>query len=176
MMNNNRALFRVGIGSDVHRLVPGRKLILGGVNIPSEVGLLGHSDADVLLHAISDALLGSLALGDIGKHFPDSESRFRDMSSLRILEKTVRIIRKKGYGIVNVDSTVFAQKPRLSPYREEMETNIADVAGLSKDAVSVKFKTTEGLGYVGAGEGMAANAAVLICEDTGARPVRDDFV
>ena len=153
---------RIGHGYDVHRLVPQRALVLGGVTVPFEKGLLGHSDADVLLHAICDALLGALALGDIGKHFPDSDDRFKDIDSRVLLSKTVELIREKGWQIGNIDATVVAQVPRLSPYIEEMRKNIATVLNIPLDTVSVKATTEEHLGFTGHGLGIAAHAVCLL--------------
>ena len=156
---------RIGHGYDVHRLVPQRALVLGGVTVPFEKGLLGHSDADVLLHAICDALLGALALGDIGKHFPDSDDRFKDIDSRVLLSKTVELIREKGWQIGNIDATVVAQVPRLSPYIEEMRKNIATVLNIPLDTVSVKATTEEHLGFTGQGLGIAAHAVCLLFRD-----------
>lgn len=153
---------RIGIGYDVHRLVEGRKLILGGVEIPYEKGLLGHSDADVLLHAIMDALLGAAALGDIGQHFPDSDPAYRGCDSRLLLVKVGEILREHGYCVENIDANIIAQRPKLAPYRDEMRENIAADLGLSIDQVSVKATTEEGLGFTGAGEGIAAQAVALI--------------
>ena len=153
---------RIGHGYDVHRLVPQRALILGGVTVPFEKGLLGHSDADVLLHAVCDALLGALALGDIGKHFPDSDDRFKDIDSRVLLSKTAELIREKGWQIGNIDATVIAQAPRLSPYVQEMRENIATTLNISIDTVSVKATTEEHLGFTGEGLGIAAHAVCLL--------------
>jgi len=155
-------MFRVGFGYDVHRLAKGRKLILGGVEVPFEKGLLGFSDADVLCHAIADAILGSLNLEDLGKHFPDSDERFKNVSSLKILSMIKEKIKEQNAEIVNVDSTVVAQEPKLSLYIEKMRANISQVLGIKKDQVSVKATTTEGLGFTGRGEGMAAFSIVLM--------------
>ena len=149
---------RVGIGDDVHRLVEGRKLILGGVDIPYEKGLLGHSDADVLLHAISDALLGAAALGDIGLHFPDTDARYAGADSGVLLAEVARIVRGAGFAIGNVDATVVAQAPKLRPYIDEMRGNIAQRLGIAVEDVNVKATTEERLGFTGAGEGMSAYA------------------
>ena len=151
-----------GIGYDIHRLVPGRKLILGGVEIPFEKGLLGHSDADVLLHAVIDALLGATGLGDIGVHFSDTDSEFKDISSLTLLERTYTMIKEKGYAVRNIDSTVFAEAPKLSPYREEIRKKIAKVVEIDAERVNIKATTTEGLGIIGKGEGIAAMCVVLL--------------
>ena len=153
---------RVGQGYDVHRLVNGRKLILGGVEIEHSLGLLGHSDADVLLHAISDALLGAAALGDIGKHFPDTDERYRGADSLKLLARVGDLLRESGYKIINIDSTILAQAPKLAPHISAMRQNIADALGMDVDAVSVKATTEEKLGFTGAREGIAAQAVCLI--------------
>lgn len=155
---------RVGTGYDVHILTEGRKLIIGGVNIPYEKGLLGHSDADVLVHSIADALLGAAALGDIGGHFPDSDPRYSGINSLILLKYVAELLKEKGYIIRNIDSTIVAQAPKMAPYIDEMRQNIAEAAGLNIDAVSVKATTTERLGFEGKGEGISAQAAVLIDE------------
>ena len=155
-------MFRIGHGYDVHRFAENRKLILGGVTIPYEKGLLGHSDADVLLHAISDALLGAAALGDIGRHFPDTDERYRGADSLVLLQKTAELVRESGYTAVNIDATVIAQKPKLAPYIDGMRANIARACGLPKDAVSVKATTEEGLGFTGELLGISAHAVCLI--------------
>ena len=149
---------RFGIGYDVHRLVEGRKLILGGVDVPYEKGLLGHSDADVLLHAISDALLGAAALGDIGKHFPDTDERFKGADSGKLLEEVARLVRAEGYVIGNVDACVVAQAPKLLPYIPTMRDNIARLLGIAAGDVNVKATTEERLGFTGSGEGMSAYA------------------
>ncbi len=153
---------RIGHGYDVHRLTENRKLILGGVEIEYEKGLLGHSDADVLLHAISDALLGAAALGDIGKLFPDNDDRFLDADSRKLLEIVVERIREKGYKIVNIDSTVVAQKPKLAPFIDTMRANIAESCGVDIDCVNVKATTEEKMGFTGTGDGMSAYAVALI--------------
>lgn len=153
---------RFGMGYDVHRLVEGRKLILGGVDVPYEKGLLGHSDADVLLHAITDALLGAAALGDIGKHFPDTDPRFEGADSLKLLAHAMGLIRKKGYEVENIDATIVAQKPKLAPYIEAMRDNIAKTLGVDKDLVNVKATTEEKLGFTGSGDGMSAYAVAGI--------------
>ena len=155
-------MMRVGHGYDVHRLVEGRKLILGGVEIPYEKGLLGHSDADVLLHAISDALLGAAALGDIGKLFPDNDPAFKDADSLVLLRKVNSHLTRAGYRIVNIDATVLAQAPKLAPHIAEMRKNIARALFLDPSLVSVKATTEEGLGFTGEGLGIAAHAVCLI--------------
>lgn len=153
---------RSGIGYDIHRLVTGRKLILGGVDIPFEKGLLGHSDADVLIHAICDALLGAAGLGDIGIHFPDTDIAYRGVSSLVLLDKTLQLLESRGFSVVNVDVTVLAQAPKLSPFRKAMQENIADMLQLPADCVNVKATTTEGLGAVGNSEGIAALCVAMI--------------
>ena len=153
---------RIGEGYDVHRLVTGRKLILGGVDIPYGMGLDGHSDADVLTHAIMDSLLGAAALGDIGKLFPDNDDRFLGADSLVLLREVVQTLEQNGYTIVNVDSTVIAQRPKLAPYIDEMRERIANAAGVSADIISVKATTEEKLGFTGRGEGIAARAICLI--------------
>ena len=153
---------RIGQGYDVHRLVEGRKLIIGGVDIPYEKGLLGHSDADVLLHAVMDALLGAAALGDIGQHFPDSDERYKGISSIALLKEVGEILQENGYMIENIDSTVIAQRPKLLPYRPQMAENIAAALGIEKEQVSVKATTEEGLGFTGTGEGISAQAIALL--------------
>ena len=153
---------RSGIGYDIHRLVFGRKLILGGVDIPFEKGLLGHSDADVLIHALCDALLGAAALGDIGIHFPDTDMAYRGVSSMVLLDKTVQLVESRGFSVVNVDITVLAQAPKLSPFRNAMQENIAAVLHLTAECVNVKATTTEGLGAIGNGEGIAALCVAMI--------------
>ena len=153
---------RIGQGYDVHRLVEGRKLIIGGVDIPYEKGLLGHSDADVLLHAVMDALLGAAALGDIGQHFPDSDERYKGISSIALLKEVGKILQENGYMIENIDSTVIAQRPKLLPYRPQMAENIAAALGIEKEQVSVKATTEEGLGFIGTGEGISAQAIALL--------------
>ena len=153
---------RIGQGYDVHRLAEGRALILGGVAIPYEQGLDGHSDADVLTHAIMDALLGAAGLGDIGKRFPDSEERYRGISSLLLLRKVGELLKIKGWQVVNLDSTIVAQAPKLSPYREAMRRNLAEALGIDEASVSVKATTEERLGFTGDGSGMAAQAIALI--------------
>ena len=156
---------RFGMGYDVHRLVEGRKLILGGVEIPWEKGLLGHSDADVLLHAIADALLGAAALGDIGRHFPDTDKRFKGADSMKLLAEVVRLVREKGYRVGNVDATIVAQAPKLAPHIEKMAENITRVLGVERDSVNVKATTEERLGFTGSGEGMSAYAVAGIEKD-----------
>jgi 2-C-methyl-D-erythritol 2,4-cyclodiphosphate synthase len=154
--------FRVGIGYDIHRLVEGRKLVIAGVEIPFEKGLLGHSDSDVLTHAICDALLGAAALGDIGTHFPDTDARFEGASSLDLLARVVELITDRGYRVANVDAVVMAERPRLRPHVETMRERLASALRVEIDAVSVKAKTGEGLESVGRGEAMAAQAVALI--------------
>lgn len=153
---------RIGYGYDVHRLAEGRKLILGGAEIEYEKGLLGHSDADVLVHAIMDAMLGALALGDIGKHFPDTDERYKGADSMKLLAEVCRIIGEKGYKIGNIDSTVCAQRPKLSPYIQTMRENIARVCGCDVSQISVKATTEEKLGFTGEGLGMSATAVCLL--------------
>lgn len=153
---------RVGTGFDVHRLTAGRKLIIGGVDIPAEEGLLGHSDADVLLHAICDALLGAAGLGDIGRHFPDSDPKYKGISSLVLLEEVRRLLAEGGFRVHNIDATIVAERPRMAPHTPAMAANIAAAAGVDRSSVNVKATTTEGLGYTGRGEGMAAYAVCLI--------------
>ena len=153
---------RIGSGFDVHQLVEGRKLIVGGVEIPHEKGLLGHSDADVLLHAICDALLGAAALGDIGRHFSDSDARFKDIDSRLLLRETARLVANAGFRISNVDATIIAQAPRMAPHIGKMVENIAADLGIAMNAVNVKATTTEKLGYAGRGEGIAAEAVALL--------------
>ena len=153
---------RVGLGYDVHRLVEGRDLILGGVKIPYERGLLGHSDADVLLHALTDALLGAAALGDIGRHFPDTDERYRGISSLILLEKAYTLVKERGYSLGNADMVIIMQKPKLKEYIPFMEENIAGALSCEKERISVKATTEEGLGFTGQGEGVSAKAIVLL--------------
>lgn len=155
---------RIGHGYDVHRLVSGRRLVLGGVEIPFEYGLLGHSDADVLLHAVCDSLLGAAGLGDIGRHFPDTDAAFQDIDSRILLRKTARLAAGAGFSVSNVDVTVLAQRPRLAPFIAQMRQNIADDLGISCDRVNVKATTEEGLGFTGSGEGIAAHAVCLLDE------------
>lgn len=153
---------RIGHGYDVHKLIEGRRLIVGGVGIPHTMGLLGHSDADVLLHAISDALLGACAMGDIGKLFPDTDDRWEGADSLVLLREVVKKINENGFYIENIDSTLIAQKPKMSPYIEQMRANIADACGVDISAVSVKATTEEKLGFTGREEGISAHAVALI--------------
>ncbi len=149
---------RVGMGYDVHRLTEGRDLILGGVKIPYEKGLLGHSDADVLLHAIMDALLGAAALGDIGKHFPDTDEKYSGISSMKLLKHVAGLLEKNLYVVENIDATIIAQKPKMRPHIAQMEENIASALGIERDRVNVKATTEEGLGFTGSGEGVSAQA------------------
>jgi 2-C-methyl-D-erythritol 2,4-cyclodiphosphate synthase len=153
---------RIGYGYDVHRLVKDRKLILGGVQIDYEFGLLGHSDADVLLHAVMDSILGAAALGDIGKHFPDTDEKYSGISSLKLLEKVSYLINQKKYAIINIDATIIAQKPKMRPHIDAMRKNIADCLKIDIDNVNVKATTEEGLGFTGHEEGIAANCVCLI--------------
>ena len=153
---------RIGHGYDVHRLVEGRDLILGGVKIEYEKGLLGHSDADVLVHAIMDALLGAAAMGDIGLHFPDSDPAYKGADSLRLASEVSGMLKKNGYKIINIDATVLCQKPKLRPHIDMMRKNIACALGISPDDVNVKATTEEGLGFTGSGEGIAAHAVCII--------------
>ena len=153
---------RIGSGFDVHRLAAGRKLIIGGVEIQHASGLLGHSDADVLIHAVCDALLGAAGLGDIGKHFPDTDQRFKGVSSLTLLAEVGRLLGGKGFQVHNIDSTIVAEKPKMAPHIAAMVANIAGVLGVGPDAVNVKATTTEGLGYTGRGEGIAAYAVCTL--------------
>lgn len=155
---------RIGHGYDVHRLIEGRPLVLGGVEIPFAKGLDGHSDADVLLHAVCDALLGSLALGDIGVHFPDNDSHYKGISSLELLGRVVVMVKEKGFRIGNIDVTLVAEQPKIASYMVQIQENIAQTAALEKDRISIKATTTEGLGFVGKGEGIAAHAVVLVEE------------
>lgn len=158
-------MIRVGYGYDVHRLVEGRKLILGGVDIPFEKGLLGHSDADVLLHAVTDALFGAAVLGDIGSHFPDTDPQYKGADSLKLLEACGQELAEHGWRIGNIDATIVAQRPKLLPFVPQMRENIARVLHISVDQVSLKGKTEEGLGFTGTGEGMAVHAVCLIEKD-----------
>ena len=153
---------RIGHGYDVHKLVEGRKCIIGGFDIPCELGLLGHSDADVLLHAVSDALLGAAALGDIGKHFPDTDERFAGANSFVLLQNVVALLAEKGFKASNIDATIIAQVPKMAPYINEMRANIAKACGIDTDCVSVKATTEEKLGFTGAKQGIAAHCVCLI--------------
>ena len=155
---------RIGHGYDVHRLVEGRKLILGGVDIPYEKGLLGHSDADVLLHALMDALLGAAALGDIGMHFPDTDERYRGADSMELLRVVASMLFERGFVVENVDCTILAQRPKLAPHIPQMRENMAEALGIAPERVSVKATTEEGLGFTGEGLGIAAHAVALILE------------
>lgn len=153
---------RVGMGYDVHKLVSGRKLVLGGVTIPFEKGLLGHSDADVLTHAVCDAILGAAGLGDIGEHFPDTDPEFKNIYSMKLLLKTYEMVKREGLTIINIDSTVFAEVPKLSPYKNEMKRKISESLELPPKNVNIKATTTEGLGFIGKGEGIGAMCVALI--------------
>lgn len=153
---------RIGMGYDVHKLVEGRKLILGGVEIPYEKGLLGHSDADVLIHAVMDSLLGAAALGDIGKHFPDTEPQYEGISSIKLLEHVGKLLEDNMYIIGNIDATIIAQRPKLAPYRDQMVENIAKALKISKNQICVKATTEEGLGFTGRGEGIASQSIALL--------------
>jgi len=158
---------RIGQGFDIHQLVTGRKLIIGGVDIPYEKGLLGHSDADVLLHAISDALLGAVALGDIGRHFADTDAKYKDIDSRILLREVLHLVRERGYCVGNVDATIIAQAPKMAPHIPQMVAHIAADLRVEKNAVNVKATTTEQLGFSGRGEGIAAQAVVLLLADSG---------
>ncbi|QQZ62117.1 2-C-methyl-D-erythritol 2,4-cyclodiphosphate synthase [Paenibacillus sonchi] len=158
-------MIAVGQGFDVHQLVEGRPCIIGGVTIPYEKGLLGHSDADVLLHAVSDAILGALGLGDIGRHFPDTDPAFKDADSLKLLEQVWALARERGYKLGNIDSTIIAQKPKMAPYIPQMTEIIADALGAETSKVNVKATTTEQLGFTGRGEGIAAQSIVCLLQD-----------
>lgn len=160
-MKGNKDM-RIGMGYDVHKLVKDRKLILGGVNIPYEKGLLGHSDADVLIHAIMDALLGAAALGDIGKHFPDNDDSYKGISSMFLLEKVAGILEDNMYVVGNIDATIIAQQPKMRPHIEKMEENIAGALGIDVNQVNIKATTEEGLGFTGSGEGISAQAICMI--------------
>lgn len=153
---------RIGMGYDVHKLVPNRDLILGGVKIPHELGLLGHSDADVLLHSIMDALLGAAALGDIGKHFPDTDPAYKGADSVKLLEHVGRLIREAGYSIENIDATIIAQRPKVRPHIDTMRRNIKEALGIELDQINVKATTEEGLGFTGSEEGISAQAICLL--------------
>ena len=167
---------RIGMGYDVHRLVDDRELVIGGVRIPYEKGLLGHSDADVLLHAIMDALLGAAALGDIGKHFPDTDPKYRGISSLELLRQVGGLLAEKGFLVENIDSTIIAQAPKMRPYIDTMRQNIAAILELDMDHVSVKATTEEGLGFTGTGEGISAQAVCMLTSpfDLTARQIAPD--
>ena len=153
---------RIGMGYDVHRLTDDRKLILGGVEIPFEKGLLGHSDADVLLHAVMDALLGAAGLGDIGKHFPDTDPAYKGISSIKLLEAVAQLLDKEGYVIENIDATIIAQRPKMRPYIDQMTENIAEALNVEQQQINVKATTEEGLGFTGSGEGISAQAICMI--------------
>ena len=153
---------RIGTGYDVHQLVAGRQLVLGGIVIPFEKGLLGHSDADVVVHAICDALLGAAALGDIGLHYPDTDPKLKGISSLKLLTATIKMIYDKGYSIANIDTTVFAQAPKIGPYRSKMKAKLAQTMKIDPDRINIKATTTEGLGTIGSGEGIGAMSVVLL--------------
>ncbi|WP_210367520.1 2-C-methyl-D-erythritol 2,4-cyclodiphosphate synthase [Bacillus sp. REN3] len=155
-------MFRIGQGFDVHQLTEGRPLIIGGITIPYEKGLIGHSDADVLLHTVADACLGAIGEGDIGRHFPDTDPEFKDADSAKLLERVWEIVKGRGYELVNTDCTIIAQKPKMAPYIEPMRERIAALLGGSPDQVNVKATTTEKLGFPGRGEGIAAQAVVLL--------------
>ena len=155
---------RVGMGYDVHKLTEGRKLILGGVDIPWEKGLLGHSDADVLIHAVMDALLGAAALGDIGKHFPDTDPAYKGISSIKLLVHVEELLSKQGYAVGNIDATVIAQKPKMAPHIPQMRKNMADALGIPESKINIKATTEEGLGFTGRGEGIASQAICLLIE------------
>lgn len=157
-------MMRIGQSQDIHRLVEGRDLILGGVKIPFEKGLLGHSDADVLLHAIIEALIGAMGLGDIGKHFPDNDSKYKDISSLKLLAHTKELLDKNNYKVINIDGLVIIEKPKLAPYIEQMRNNIANTLDIDIKQINVKATCAEGLGFVGQGQGAIAQAVVLIDE------------
>ena len=153
---------RVGLGYDVHKLVEGRKLIIGGVDIPHEKGLLGHSDADVLIHAVMDSIIGALALGDIGKHFPDTDEKYKGADSIKLLEFVYNLINEKGYDIGNIDCTIIAQSPKMAPHIQNMRANIAKALNTSIEDINVKATTEEGLGFTGAKEGIAAQSICLL--------------
>ncbi|MFH1350886.1 MAG: 2-C-methyl-D-erythritol 2,4-cyclodiphosphate synthase [Pseudomonadota bacterium] len=155
-------MFRIGFGYDVHRLVKGRSLVIGGVNITHDLGLMGHSDADILTHAIIDAILGALAKGDIGQHFPDTDPAYKDIESLRMLKKVMEWVRQDGFSINNLDTTIIAERPKLAPYLRTMRENLSKVLGIQIDQIGVKATTTEGLGFCGRQEGMAAYAIVSL--------------
>ena len=158
-------MIRIGHGYDVHRLVPERLLVLGGVEIPYEYGLLGHSDADVLLHAVSDAVLGALGLGDIGRYFPDTDPTYKGVNSLLLLEHVIGLAQTRGFRVSNLDTTIVAQKPRLAPYVSQMVTNLANACQVPSGCVNVKATTTEEMGFTGRGEGISAHAVVLMTTD-----------
>ena len=155
-------MFRIGQGFDVHQLVEGRPLIIGGITIPYEKGLLGHSDADVLLHTVADAVLGAIGAGDIGKHFPDTDPEFKDADSAKLLEHVWNLVKNEGYSLVNTDCTIIAQKPKMAPYIDDMRARIAELLEATVEQVNVKATTTEKLGFTGRGEGIAAQVVVLL--------------
>jgi 2-C-methyl-D-erythritol 2,4-cyclodiphosphate synthase len=155
-------MFRIGQGFDVHQLTENRPLIIGGITIPYELGLLGHSDADVLLHTVADACLGAIGEGDIGRHFPDTDPEFKDADSAKLMEQVWKIVKEKGYRLVNIDCTIIAQKPKMAPYIPQMRERIADLLEATVDQVNVKATTTEKLGFTGRGEGIASQVAVLL--------------
>ncbi|UCD83044.1 MAG: 2-C-methyl-D-erythritol 2,4-cyclodiphosphate synthase [Desulfobacterales bacterium] len=155
-------MMRIGIGYDVHKLVAGRRLVLGGVNIPFEKGLLGHSDADVLVHAVCDALLGAAGLGDIGLYFPDTDLKFKDISSLTLLTEINAMIHNKGFSILNIDTTIIAEAPKISPFRKMMQENLANAVEVDPGCINIKATTTEGLGIIGKGEGIGAMSVALL--------------
>ena len=155
-------MIRVGFGYDVHKLTEDRKLILAGVEIPFEKGLLGHSDADVIIHALMDALLGAAALGDIGKHFPDTNQKYKGIDSMLLLKEVIELLKREGYIVNNVDCTLVAEKPKIAPFIQTMRNNLSEAMGLTLSCVNVKATTTEGLGFTGTGEGMAAYAVVTL--------------
>jgi 2-C-methyl-D-erythritol 2,4-cyclodiphosphate synthase len=155
-------MFRIGQGFDVHQLTEGRPLIIGGISIPYEMGLLGHSDADVLLHTVSDACLGAIGEGDIGKHFPDTDPNFKDADSTKLMEHVWQLVKNKGYELVNADCTIIAQQPKMAPYIEQMRVRIAELLEATPEQINVKATTTEKLGFTGRGEGIASQAVVLL--------------
>jgi 2-C-methyl-D-erythritol 2,4-cyclodiphosphate synthase len=155
-------MFRIGQGFDVHQLTENRPLIIGGITIPYELGLLGHSDADVLLHTVADACLGAIGEGDIGRHFPDTDPEFKDADSAKLMEQVWKIVKEKGYRLVNIDCTIIAEKPKMAPYIPQMRERIADLLEATVDQVNVKATTTEKLGFTGRGEGIASQVAVLL--------------
>ena len=155
-------MFRIGQGFDVHQLTEGRPLIIGGITIPYEKGLLGHSDADVLLHTVADACLGAIGEGDIGKHFPDTDPAFKDADSAKLMEHVWKLVKSKGYKLVNADCTIIAQKPKMAPYIEQMRQRIAELLEAAPEQINVKATTTEKLGFTGRGEGIASQAVVLL--------------
>ncbi|MBC2713349.1 MAG: 2-C-methyl-D-erythritol 2,4-cyclodiphosphate synthase [Desulfosarcina sp.] len=157
---------RIGLGYDIHRLVPGRKLVLGGESIPFDKGLLGHSDADVLVHAVCDALLGAVGMGDIGEHFPDTDPQYRGIYSIDLLKTVYRLVKELGFALVNMDATVFAQAPRMSPYKARMAIRMADSMSVDHRMINIKATTTEGLGIIGKGDGIAAMCVVLLQSTT----------